>query len=88
MGALPHVPPPAILIAWSDEHVAWRATTIVAHMDGSAPAAVDGPSTAEGRHPADALQALLGRRFGILADQDCAPTLVTIGAHQDEEVAA
>ena len=68
--------PPAILIAWSPQHQAWRATAIVAG-EGD-PARVEGPSTSTGRHPADALQALLDARFGILADQQCAPTVVEV----------
>jgi len=66
--------PPAILIAWSDKDGGWIATAISAED----PIAVRGPSTSYGRHPADALQALLEKRFGIQADQDCPATLVSI----------
>lgn len=68
---------PAILIAPSP--LGWRATAIFA----AGAAAVDGPSTSFGQHPADALQHLLGRRFGILADQDLPATLITIGVMED-----
>lgn len=65
---------PAILIAWSPKLRAWLATAILADQ----PLAIDGPSTSEGRHPADALQALLERRFAILTDAECPPTLVSL----------
>lgn len=89
MGAYPHsaAPPPAILIAWSDRHMAWRATAIVADVDGSAAAAIEGPTTSEGRHAGDALLALLDRRFGLLGDHECAPTIVSIAAEPEPEEA-
>lgn len=67
-------PPPAILIAWCDKRLAWRATALVA-IDGDL-GAIAGPTTSEGRHPADALQALQTKRFGLLFDDQCAPTSV------------
>ena len=74
-------PPPAILIAYYAKHNCWRATAIVdAYQE---PGDVLGDSTMKGAHPADALQALLGRRFGILHDAECAPTLVSIEAIRD-----
>ncbi|TCP30730.1 hypothetical protein [Sphingomonas sp. BK235] len=68
---------PSILI--SPSSLGWRATAVLA----VGAAAVDGPSTSFGKHPADALQHLLGRRFGILADQDLPATVITIGAMED-----
>lgn len=80
-GALPHtqIEPPAILIVWSNKHLAWRATAIV-NATISAPAEIEGPTTSEGRHSIDALMARLDRRFGLLSDDQCAPTLVSIEA--------
>lgn len=66
--------PLAIVIAWSDAHGAWRATAVLADQAGL----IEGASTSSGRHPADALQALLERRFSILTDADCPATLVSI----------
>ena len=71
------ISPPAILIAWSADDNYCRATAIVAA--DLEPIGVWGPSTSLGVTPARALDALLGRRFGILVDQDCPATLVTIG---------
>lgn len=71
-------PPPAILIAHCAKYDCWRATAVVA-IDG-APGEILGDSTMEAEHPAAALLALLGRRFGILHDAECAPTVVSIAA--------
>jgi hypothetical protein len=42
------------------------------------PISVGGPSASLGSTPTEALNELLARRFGILADQDCPATLVEI----------
>lgn len=69
--------PPAILIRWSDSDGAWIATAVMTEepidLDG-----FDAPSASAGANPAEALQALLTRRFGILSDADCPATLVSI----------
>lgn len=70
--------PPAILIAWSAERKAWRATAIV--DSAGEPIVIEGPSTSSGRTASEALQVLLDRRFGILVDQDCPATLASIEA--------
>lgn len=84
MGALPHTEadPPAILIAWCPQALAWRATAVV--TEDRAEQRLEGPTTSDGRHAADALQALLDRRFGLLSDVECAPTMVTIAAWPEE----
>ena len=66
--------PPSILIAWSDELGQWRATAVLADFADQ----VEGQTSSLGRHPADALQALLERRFGCLCDSACPPTLLDV----------
>jgi len=66
--------PPAILIAWSFTHSAWRATAVM--TEGDELVGIEGPSTSLGDDPAAALQQLLARRFVALTDADFPATLV------------
>lgn len=68
--------PPAILIAWSFKHSAWRATAVITEA-GEELVAIEGPSTSLGDDPAAALQQLLARRFAALTDADFPATMVS-----------
>lgn len=69
--------PPAILIAYSGSDGGWRATAVIAEDDID----LEGPTTSIGRHPSDALQTLLEKRFCALRDEDCPATLISIEVH-------
>lgn len=76
-------PLPAILIAYRPRVGSWFATAID-DLDANL-GEIEGASTSEGGHPADALQALLTRRFGILHDAECAATMVSIDVIPEPE---
>ena len=66
-------PEPAILIHYSPDDSAWLATTVT-----GVPALFVGPSTADGRTPTDALNALLEKcLLGLVTEADAKP--ITFG---------
>lgn len=68
--------PPAILIEWSALAGRWFATAVV--TADLAPIGAEGRSSSRGSSPAAALDKLLGRRFGIMADQDLPASVIAI----------
>lgn len=70
------VEPPSILLAWHPHSRAWFATAIVT-PDGCPPRLVD-PGSSEGETPAEALQQLLTRHFGILHADQCPATVCAV----------